>query len=383
VKDRDNQKIIVLINSLASGGAERVLTTLLNNLVNKYDCYLIFIENDIKYQLDKRIKILHLGENTNNSGIVKFIRLPIVAFKLSKIIKKYKFTRILSLLSRSNYVNIISNIFTKHKILISEHSLPSLQYGCSNLQSKMNIYLIKCLYNFSDEIITVSKYGKYDLEVNFKINSKIQTIYNPIDISFIQKEKNKKLEIDRTKFTFVTIGRLDEGKNQKLLIDAIKSLNANLWIIGDGVLRKELQDYINKLNLNDKVFLFGLQLNPFVYLAKADCFVLASNYESLGMVLIEALACRLPIISTDCLSGPREILAPKSDIHFKLKDKIELAEYGVLTPIKNVAKLRESMSLMIDDKKLRNNYKEKSIQRANYFNIEKIIKQYEDIICVK
>ncbi|WP_319016516.1 glycosyltransferase [Aliarcobacter butzleri] len=93
--------------------------------------------------------------------------------------------------------------------------------------------------------------------------------------------------------------------------------------------------------------------NPFSYISKADCFVFASNHEGFPNVLIEA--CELPIISTDCQSGPREILAPNSDISFQLENNIELAEYGILTPIKNVDKLQEVMNLMINDESLRKN----------------------------
>ena len=188
--------------------------------------------------------------------------------------------------------------------------------------------------------------------------------------------------MSKKKFTFITIGRLDNGKNHKLIIDAIKDIDADLWIIGDGDLKGNLQNYIKELELSDKVQLLGKKENPFSFLSKADCFVFASNHEGFPNVLIEALACELPIISTDCQSGPREILAPNTNMNFQLKNNIELTPYGILTPIKNVEKLRKSMNLMIDDKKLRNNYKEWSIQRANDFRVEKIIKEYEEIICI-
>ena len=95
------------------------------------------------------------------------------------------------------------------------------------------------------------------------------------------------------------------------------------------------------------------------------------------------MICGCSVISTDCLSGPREILAPNSDLRFQLENNIELSEYGILTPIKNVEKIKEAMNLLIDDESLRNKYQDKAKQRANDFRIEKIIKQYEEIICVE
>ena len=89
------------------------------------------------------------------------------------------------------------------------------------------------------------------------------------------------------------------------------------------------------------------------------------------------------VISTDCLSGPREILAPDSDISFQLENNIELAEYGILIPIKNVDKLQEATNLIINDESLRKSYQDKAKQRANDFRIDKIIKQYEEIICAE
>ena len=377
----DVKKIVFLINSLESGGAERVVSNLLNNLVDKNDCYLILIHDYKFYNIDSRVKIITLNESKELSGITKLLRLPILAYKLSKIIKKYEFDRIVSFLTRSNYINVLSNIFIKHKTIINERAMPSLQYQYG-LNGKINRFLIKTLYPKSDLCLSNSYGNMMDLKNKFEVIN-LDYIHNPFNIEMIEKMSKEEIEIKKKRFTFVTVGRLDKGKNHKLIIDAIRDIDADLWIIGDGELREELQRYVKELNLNDKVYLLGKKENPFAYISKADCFVFASNHEGFPNVLIEALACGLPIISTDCQSGPREILALNSDVSFQLKDKIELAEYGVLAPIKNVGKLKEAMDLMINDEQIRTNYKEKAKQRANDFRIDKIIKQYEEIICVE
>jgi len=375
------RKIVILINSLESGGAERVVSNLLNDFVDRYDCYLILIHKNIFYTLDSRVKILNLNEQKNLLGIKKFLRLPILAYKLSKLIKEYKFDQVISFLSRSNYINILSNILIKHETIINERAMPSLQYEYG-INGKINKILIKTLYPRACLCLSNSYGNMIDLKNNFNV-VKIEYIHNLFDIETIEELSKKDIEFQKKRFTFVTVGRLDSGKNHKLLIEAVKDFNADLWIIGDGELKEGLQKYINELNLNDKVYLLGKKENPFSFLSKADCFVFSSNYEGFPNVLVEALACGLPIISTDCQSGPREILAPTSNISFQLNDKIEFAEYGVLTPIKNVEKLKEEMNLMINDENLRKNYQDKAKQRANDFKIEKIIKQYERILCAE
>ncbi|WP_066164462.1 glycosyltransferase [Aliarcobacter cryaerophilus] len=375
------RKIVFLINSLESGGAERVVSNLLNNLVNKYDCYLILIHNNIFYSLDDRVKVIYLDEKKELSGIMKLLRLPILSYKLSNIIKENRFEKIVSFLTRANYINILSTIFVKHKTIINERAMPSLQYEYG-INGKINKFLIKTLYKKADLCLANSYGNMIDLKRNFNV-IKLDYIHNPFNIEMIEDLSKESIDIDKKKFTFVTVGRLDKGKNHKLLIDAIKDLDTDLWIIGDGELKEELQKYINELNLNDKVYLLGKKENPFSYISKADCFVFASNHEGFPNVLVEALSCGLSLISTDCQSGPREILALNSDVNFQLKDNIELAEFGILTPIKNVEKLKEAMNLIINDENLRKNYEEKAKQRANDFRIEKIIKQYEEIICAE
>jgi N-acetylgalactosamine-N,N'-diacetylbacillosaminyl-diphospho-undecaprenol 4-alpha-N-acetylgalactosaminyltransferase len=296
-------------------------------------------------------------------------------------LKDHGFDKVVSFLTRANYVNIIASYISNHSTIISERAMPSLQYQYG-LNGKINKFLIKALYNKASLCIANSQGNKKDLEDNFAVTD-VVSIPNPFDLELISELSNQEMDIENKRFTFVTVGRLDSGKNHKLIIDAIKDVDANLWIIGDGELKEEIHRYIKELNLDKKVYILGKKENPFSFLTKVNCFVFASNHEGFPNVLVEALACGLPVISTDCLSGPREILAPNSDLSFQIKDKIELTEYGILTPIKNVDRLQEAMNLIIDDESLRKKYQDKAKIRANDFRIEKIIKQYEEIICAE
>ena len=368
------QKIVILINSLESGGAERVVST----WAEKYDCYLILIHNYKFYELDKRINIINLNEPKEYLGITKLLRLPILAYKLSKIIKENEFEKVISFLTRSNYINVISNFFIKHKTIISERAMPSLQYQ-HGLNGKINKFLIKLLYPKADLCLSNSYGNMMDLRDNFNVLN-LNYIYNPFDIEKIYKLSKEKIELEKKRFTFATIGRLDDGKNHRLMINAIKNLNADLWIIGDGELKNDLELEIKNSNLQNKVYLLGKKTNPFSYISKADCFIFTSNHEGFPNVLVEALTCALPIISTDCKSGPREILAPNSNVNLQLKSNIDISKYGILVPIKNVEKLKEAMELIMKDETLRNNYIKNTKERANSFKIEKIIKQFEKVI---
>ncbi|MCP4970625.1 MAG: glycosyltransferase [Arcobacter sp.] len=379
-------KIAILINSLDGGGAERVVTTLLNNLIEKYECHLILMENKISYELDKRINVISLDEKSNQSGIIKLLSLPILAYKLTTIIKKYNFSKITSFLYRANYVNILAKYISNHNCIISERIAPGSMYNDTSINSKISKLLIRNLYNKADLIIPVSKAIKTNLIENFDINIEQKVVYNPYDIDKINllAEESIKYPINKEK-SIITVGSLGSRKNHQLLIKAFSKIDDKeykLYILGKGEEESSLRSLAKELGIEKKVVLLGFDNNPYKYLSKSNIFVLSSNSEGFPNVLAEAMVCGCSVISTDCLSGPREILAPSSDVNFQLKNKIEFAEYGILTPIKNVDMLSKALDIMITDKKLNINYKEKVTVRANDFRIKKIIKQYEEIICV-
>jgi len=371
------KNLSILIYSLASGGAERVVSILLNELKDKYNITLVLMNDTIFYDIPKNLQIICLeNSNPNESGIKKLLKLPLLAWKYRNVNKS---DISLSFMNRPNYVNIIAKLMgMKSKVIISERAMPSIQHK-SGLQGLLNRFLIQYLYNKSDLVIANSRGNAIDLINNFNIK-KVETVYNPCDIEEILEQSKENIELNYNGFIFVTVGRLDNGKNHKLIVEAMQHINAKLYIVGDGELKKNLELTIENLELQDKVFLLGRQKNPYKYLAKADCFVFSSNHEGFPNVLLEALACSLPIISTDCKSGPREILAPRSVSSRQLKDEIEISDYGILTPINNRKMMIKAMKLIIDNQELRVKYSSKALQRAKEFDKNKIIKEWISLL---
>jgi len=370
------QKLSILVNDLDTGGAERVVSILLNTLHNRYDITLFMMHNIIFYDIPQDTKIVIVGNSKlSDSGLIKLLKLPYLAWKYKKL--KRDTSTSISFLSRSNYINILAKLFgMRGKIIVGERAMPSLHYK-DGLQGKINKILMKKLYPKADLVFANSMGNALDLEKNFGI-SDVKVIHNPFDIEKIVNLSKEKAQL-KEGFNFITIGRVDKGKNHKLLINAMKEIDANLYIIGDGVLKEELSNLIKELGLSNRVFLLGKQKNPYKYLSKADCFVFASNREGFPNVLVEALTCGLAVISTDCKSGPREILAPNTDVTFEVYNRIELAEFGILTPVNREDKMIEAMNLLKDNKKLINSYREKSLKRAMEFDKDKIIDEFINI----
>jgi len=130
------------------------------------------------------------------------------------------------------------------------------------------------------------------------------------------------------------------------------------------------------------VHLLGKKENPFKYIKHANLFVLASEGEGFPNVLVEAMICSTPVISTDCISGPREILAPNTDINFQLKSNIELADNGILYPVDNEESLKEAIEIMLNDKEKQKKYISNGLEKSQEYALKKIIEKYKEVLCV-
>jgi N-acetylgalactosamine-N,N'-diacetylbacillosaminyl-diphospho-undecaprenol 4-alpha-N-acetylgalactosaminyltransferase len=150
-------------------------------------------------------------------------------------------------------------------------------------------------------------------------------------------------------------------------------------LLGIGYQEEKLKKLAEKLGIQDRVSFEGFQKDVNSYLSHSDCFVFSSDYEGFGNVIIEALNAGLPVISTDCPSGPREILSPGSDPGKYITNSIEFAPYGILTPVGKEEYLAEAMIKIMNDGLLRQQYKERAVLRSRDFDLQQTVKKYFDL----
>jgi len=367
------KKILIVINTIyIGGGAERAAVSIGNQLYNNgYDVnFLTFKDKKEKYEYKGKYTSLKNKDIKNRLGALWAI------FKRAKKIKQYcknnNIDTVISFMEEANFASIISRIIFKNKvgIIVSLRNNPERKNKVAKL-------LIKLLYRKADKVIVNSKSIEKKLNEKFNIKN-TTTIYNPIDFKEIDKLKKEKidekyLKLFKNSFVFITIGRLTVQKNQKLLIQEFakvnkKIQNTKLLIIGEGELKNNLKNQIKELNLENNIFLLGRQINVFPFLIKSDCFVFSSLWEGMPNTVLEAAYCNLPVISTDCETGPREILAPKLNISENIRYPY-IGDFGVL--VKN--NFYEEMMRAIEVKGKNNN-------NLDMFSLNLIIKKWEKIL---
>lgn len=373
----------ILIYSLSGGGAERVVSYLVSYCVNNnIDVHLILMNSTITYNLPEGTKIHYIETSEGSeSGIKKAIKIPLLAYKYAKLVKKLKLTHSLSFLTRPSFINVLASKLTTHKfkVITNERAFPSLQYSYKGFQSSFNKTLIKTLYKKSDLVISNSYGNAGDLVDNFEVPAdKMKVIHNPIDLSKIENTKPNLSFFNSEKFNIITLGRLDIGKNHEMLIRAIHQLQnptLQLYIFGVGDLHEEFEKLIEELELKEQVFLMGFNPNPYQYLKSADLFIFGSNHEGFPNVLLEAMACGLPILSTNCQSGPSEIMELET-----VKEDMMVTDYGILVPIKNTDLMAKGISYFVENDTYAETCKKNSKSRIKDFEKDTILKKYIDLI---
>ena len=169
----------------------------------------------------------------------------------------------------------------------------------------------------------------------------------------------------------IAVGRLTGQKDYPTLLHAFAQAVANeasldLAIVGDGPDRAALENLTRQLNLSQRIHFLGHQDNPFPYMARAECFVLSSIWEGFGLVLIEAMALGLPCISTDCPSGPSEIL--------------DRGRHGLLVPIRDPQALADAIGQVARSPDLQRELSRRSLRRAEDFTLRQMAARYRDLL---
>ena len=299
---------------------------------------------------------------------------------MRKIIKEEKPNSILSFMDYPNIVAILSNLLSgrRARINISVHTSPTLQlkrYSNNRWNGIISI-LMRLLYNKADKIIAVSSFIKGDLIKNYGIKeSGVMVIYNPVDIEKINTLASEEISLQLFKEEvpiIISVGRLSREKGHEFLLKAFaimrKKVRMRLVILGEGEEERNLGKLSRNLGINNDVVLLGYDKNPYKYMKRASIFVLSSLYEGFPNVLIEAMACGTPVISTQYNPYPHEI--------------IEHGKNGLLVPVADENALAEAMLRLLNDKVLRKTLAEKAKKRIVDFSIEKITEQYKAVLDV-
>ena len=358
-----NIKIIIILPSLGGGGAERLHVNLANDWVAKgFDVEFILLRVDGKLisLLDTRIKITFIAVNR-----IRNIILPLVT-KLRKSLPDVLLVAMWPLTSAVVFSWVLSG--RKGRLFISDHENLSQSYieqhriGRNYLRN-----LIRFTYPLANGIIAVSQGVMQDLQLLGKLKKeKIRVIYNPaaIGVKTLRETPEVQAKLWGTGFNrhILSVGRLSPQKDHETLIKAFamlpKEINAKLIILGEGSLRSDLLALISKLELNECIELPGFTADPYPWFRSADLFVLSSRWEGFGNVIVEALECGVPVVSTSCPSGPDEIL--------------EDGLYGMLVPIQDSKALSIAM---VQSLKSKHDHK-RLMHRAQDFSIRKISEQY-------
>lgn len=393
----DNKRILVISKSLTSGGAERVAANLASQLNKGEDeAWLLVLDGSVPtYSTEAPLIDLHMPWE---KSFIKKIKWYLKVIRLiSKYKKDLKITHAISFLSEPDLLNILTKKYSK--------TIVSVRNNRSFLnRSKLNKLKDKFIFRNSDKIVALSQGVKEDLINFYGIKSdSIYVIYNSCDVKGIKEKSNiKPLDFDNTILkkgkTVITAGRLNKQKGQWHLIRSFKNVvkeipDSKLLILGQGEEEKYLSKLILDLNLENNVYLMGYHKNPYYYLKESDLFVFSSNFEGFGNILLEAMACDLPIISTDCLVGPRELLQPNTSYKDCVKESMLEAHNGILIPVcdgKHYSGedpltieekiMADAIIKLLNDNELREKYKSQSINRIRDFSEEKIIEQWKLVI---
>jgi len=395
------KKVGLLISSLNGGGAERVVSRLSMILYSEYDIYiLLFDAKNIKY--DYKGRVIDIKTPANSKGLLSKIKLLMQRTHRTRAIKKTEnLDIVISFLDSPNIVNILSKN-KGCKVAISIRNYTDIGKKPSRILKLANFFM-KRLYKKADLVIPVSKeISKMLFEKYFISKSKLKVIYNPYDIIDIERLANEDIEdkyenFMRSEKIFISVGRQVYQKGYWHLVKAFKLVlekepDAKLIIIGSGNNDVKLMKLINDLGIENRVLLTGFQKNPFKFIKKSQVYIMTSLFEGFPNALVEAMACGCPVISTDCKSGPKEILLENFNFNNTTED-ILFGDYGILVPVFKEGEnwdsgtfeteeylLSEAMISLLRDKEKLKYYSRKSIERAKTFNYERCFKKYKSLI---
>jgi glycosyltransferase involved in cell wall biosynthesis len=306
--------IAFFLVDLGGGGAEKVMLSLAGGFAEqglKVDLVLVKLKGDYRSLISPKVRVINFAH-------------PRLITSLPLLINYLKQNRpkvLVSALEDANTISIVAKILARvpTRVIVSVHNpLNFVEPGRSQLKQKLTPLFIRWLFPFADEIVSVSQgVGDNIAQITGLPRDRITLIYNPIYTPELLKKFDDPVDrswfLDRQISVILGVGRLSKEKDFPTLIRAFALVKqqypVKLVILGQGEELISLEDLVKELKLVDDVIFPGFVSNPYAYMSKAKMLVMTSLYEGFGNVLVEALIPGTPVVSTNCESGPGEILA--------------------------------------------------------------------------
>jgi glycosyltransferase involved in cell wall biosynthesis len=358
-------KITFILATLQGGGIQKVTIRLIREYLRmRIPTKLITIDSSgpMHLEIPSECELIELNSRRTRWAF----------WKLMSLLKQDKPEVIISAQTHLNVLVIIARILTGYpkKLIVVEHiTFNDELIKRGPLFERIRPFLIRLFYPLTDRIVAVSPAAVRSIYQYARINKKIDMIWNGVDIDEICERSSQPVAhhwVNGNKRIVIAMGRLTVQKNFSALLNAFAMIepieNHHLIILGEGPEYEHLQALAKELGIQDYVDFPGFVENPFAFLAQADLFVLSSRWEGFANVVIEALACGISIVATDCPGGPADIL--------------DNQPFARIVPVDNPKEMAAAMQILLSmkfDSAVISEY-------ARNFNIQKVAVSYLELI---
>lgn len=404
-------RLLIVIPNRGMGGAQRAFHDHSVELSKYYQVTEVIFNEDEPDMYPSGNPVRSLDVPGGGSPLAKIQNFWRRVQRLRELKRELKCDVSVSHLEGADYINLLSKGSEKAVVLIQGSKVHdrNISGAVGTLRKKV---LMPWLYRRADKMVTVSRDIIPEMTETFGVpRHKLSAINNSFEVEHVRQLSLEPLDADLQAVyaaapVLVTSGRLAIQKNQAPLLDVFAALlkrqPAKLVFIGDGELRQPLVDHARALGLrvyqamsgtdaltpDYDVYFVGMQQNPFKFIRPATAFVFPSAWEGFPLALGEAMTCGVPVVSTDCPTGPREMLAPAVPAPATPLRQAEWAEFGVLMPMltepatlqADIACWTDTLDQLLRDAPARQRLGDAARLRSNDFTHRHIFGQWKTLI---
>lgn len=400
-------RVGIVIATLEVGGAERMALAVARALLDAgMDVRFFCLDGggemplpgtpEQQQQLRERITVLN--PVAPRSTLAKVKAFPQTLKRLNRLTSDHQLDLVISFMERANILSLLGDRKVGRIISIRKHLSMALAD-----KDPLKRWLVKIGYSVllgrADNVNLNSSEAAEDLQLLFPKVKPVSVINNFFDAAMLEKAVQPLADDEMALLrgqTIVSCGRLVKVKRQDALIRAFAHIatqvpDSRLIIVGDGPEKPRLQQLIEQLGLQQRISLVGFKANPYAWVGRGSIFVLSSRAEGFPNALLEAMALGRAVISADCRSGPRELLAPSTYAAEKTRN-IDYADFGILTrPVEDAMNFEETLSAselslasamlaLLDNEELCQDYQQRAKQRSEAFSRDVILQQWVQLV---